>query len=906
MVTNTWDHRGFVEFSRGTFEDGGSELYVNADGVIETIHRTDLNNDGYVDIVIPNAQGYIERGPTWIYKPGPGEGKDWERRQLANDSGTGSRVVDLDGDGYLDLIVVNAINGVTSELNAYIYWGGPDGLTGERTDLPTVGAYDVEVADVNRDGCLDLIFPSAWVDHHNPGRPRHLHVYLQEAGRRFADASAAYGLIGVGAKAVAAADLNGNGQLDVVVANFRREYATKTDSFIYWGTEDGFDAGAPTRLPTEAATQVFAADLDEDGRPEIVFCGANKVQIYWNDAGHFSADKQTSIATEGMFGEFHFGTIHAAAADLEGDGRTSLIIATATGVEVRSSSDLENVRLFLPMPYANYVDAVDLNGDGRPELVVAKYEDGDSFNSDSVIFWNGPDGLSADRRTLVPTRGATGATAGDLDGDGKPVVIFNNTMQGPAKESKTLPSYVYLGGKDADYGVHRRLEFPVGAGSNICALCDFDLNGFTDLLFCNHDGLRFFPGGLDGPRPDRFFNLPAACVPFSFQVADFNRDGYLDVLVIRETYSDENATTDASRIFYGSASGFSPDRVEFLPTWCSGNAHLADFNKNGYLDIIVGDKRGYLMIYLGGPSGYSGERTVQIPMWKDWRGTVTCAADFNHNGWLDIVVSTKGHLLRTEDTFTIFYGGPDGYSWDNVQNYRGSYTPGSIAAADLNNNGHLDLIVPAYSSDVTRVLPVQVFWNDGERFDLEHPLELEADSAYASLPIDLNRNGYIDLMIACHRNDLNHQVDSLIYWNGPHGLSGDRVTRLPGMGPHRLNVRSPGNPYTREPVVSYFSPSYETGGHRPCRISWEAEVPGTTALRFQLRGATTEEGLDAAPWLGPGGEGTCFETTGEEVPALFQWSRYIQYRALFTSRYGCRSPRLRAVQVEFRAEGDDG
>ena len=97
MVTNTWYHRGFVEFSRGTFEDGGSELDFNADGVIETIHRTDLNNDGYVDIVIPNAQGYIERGPTWIYKPGPGEGKDWERRQLANDSGTGSRVVDLDG-----------------------------------------------------------------------------------------------------------------------------------------------------------------------------------------------------------------------------------------------------------------------------------------------------------------------------------------------------------------------------------------------------------------------------------------------------------------------------------------------------------------------------------------------------------------------------------------------------------------------------------------------------------------------------------------------------------------------------------------------------------------------------------------------------------------------------------------
>ena len=404
----TWLHRGFDAFAQGKFEDGGSNLYVNANGVIETIHRTDIDNDGYVDIVLPNAQGYNERGPTWIYKPGPGAGKDWERRELPNDSGDMCRIVDLDGDGHLDLIIVNSTNGVSCELLCHIYWGGPDGLTGERTDLPTVGAYDVAALDVDGDGRLDLVFPSAWVDHHNPGRPLPLHVYLQGPERHFENAAERYGLIGVGARSVAAADLNGNGHLDLVVANFRREFEYRIDSYIYWGTEDGFDASAPQLLPTDSATRVFLADFNGDGWPEILFCGNNTVQIYWNDQGRFNPDNRLLVETEGLSGEFHFGALYATAADLDNDGRDELIVATLRGVEIRSADNLERVEQFLPLKYAHWAHAADLDGDGRPELIVSKYQDVETFNTDSAIFWNGPDGFSTGRRTLLPTMGAEG------------------------------------------------------------------------------------------------------------------------------------------------------------------------------------------------------------------------------------------------------------------------------------------------------------------------------------------------------------------------------------------------------------------------------------------------------------------------------------------------------------------
>ena len=41
----TWTHKGFEEFSRGHFDNGGDNLYVNAAGVIETIHRFDVNTE---------------------------------------------------------------------------------------------------------------------------------------------------------------------------------------------------------------------------------------------------------------------------------------------------------------------------------------------------------------------------------------------------------------------------------------------------------------------------------------------------------------------------------------------------------------------------------------------------------------------------------------------------------------------------------------------------------------------------------------------------------------------------------------------------------------------------------------------------------------------------------------------
>ena len=911
-MTNSWVHHGFEEFVRGQFDNGGDNLYVNARGEIETIHRFDVNDDGCVDIAFPNAHGYLERGPTWIYsipdeagrKDGSQSGQ-WTRQELANDSGWMSRVMDVDGDGYADLIVVNGENGVTSELDSYVYWGGPEGLTGERTELPTVGAYDVAALDLRGTGRLDLIFPSAWVDHHNPGLPRLVQVYEQSGPRRFADESERYGIEGVAALGLLCEDLTGNGRPDLVVANYRADFEYDTDSFLYPGTESGFQ-NMPIRLPTHFALQVISGDLNGDGLKEIVFSGGDQIYIYWNRAGQFRPDDRQILDAEGNSTMFAKGSVRTAVADVDGDGRNELMVVTRSGIEIRDPDDLASVRQLLMMEYSGWVEAVDVDGDGWLDLVASSYQDGRDYETNSAVFWNGPDGLADDRVTWLPTAGAVGATAGDLDGDGKAEVVFNNTMGGPSQFNPDFPFYIYLGNEAGEYDASRRLELPTGGGTNTHVLADFDQDGFVDLAFVSPDGTRVFHGGPDGLRPENFTVLPRHCPMTHYILAgDFNKDGWLDLLVVGYTYDDKPETLAHSTIlYYGSADGFSPDNASPIPTYCGGSGQVADLNRNGWLDFITYDKRGYLAVFLGGPEGFSEDRMWKIQLDSETGGApsgivgITCA-DLTGNGYVDLLCSVMGHYTRVESGVIILYGGPEGYSAERMAFHESDASPIAVSVADLNRNGHLDLLVPAYSTRFTRELPAHIYWGSQDGFDWENPTVIPCDSSCAFLVVDVTGNNYPDLLAICHRNDLGHQVDSLLFRNGPEGLSFDQPDRLPGLGPHLSASRDFGNAFTREPVENYISPPYATEGHAVDRLSWQARTPDNTQLRFQLRSAETKAELEVAEWLGPDGRGSFYDSSGTRVPGSGHGGRWLQYKATFVHTNGCRSPQLNEVRVDF-------
>ena len=66
-----WTTKGFDAFRKGTFGNGGQNLYVTASGTLQRIFNFDVNGDGYVDLPLANSHSMNERPPMYIYdRPG--------------------------------------------------------------------------------------------------------------------------------------------------------------------------------------------------------------------------------------------------------------------------------------------------------------------------------------------------------------------------------------------------------------------------------------------------------------------------------------------------------------------------------------------------------------------------------------------------------------------------------------------------------------------------------------------------------------------------------------------------------------------------------------------------------------------------------------------------------------------
>ena len=174
-------HQGFQDFSKGSFADGGTNIYVSRGGVIQLIPRWDLNRDGYLDLVFNQDHNLIENVDAFIHWGSP-QGYHslfpafWKEvpafkivrtmqqsrkhiSHLPTFGGGPVKLVDLNRDDYVDIVFPNTIHNYYVDLEAYIYWGGPEGYSSRRrTELPTLFAADIAVEDLNRDDYPDLVF----------------------------------------------------------------------------------------------------------------------------------------------------------------------------------------------------------------------------------------------------------------------------------------------------------------------------------------------------------------------------------------------------------------------------------------------------------------------------------------------------------------------------------------------------------------------------------------------------------------------------------------------------------------------------------------------------------------------------------------------------------------------------
>ncbi|HWB55247.1 MAG TPA: VCBS repeat-containing protein, partial [Tepidisphaeraceae bacterium] len=167
-----WTVQGLADFSKGQLTDGGANSYISAGGCVEQIHRWDLNNDGFIDLVFANSHPQAEKIDAKIYW---GDGHDFDRSRstaIPNDGSQWTIAADLNNDGQLDAVIPNYTNGTWSKIDSFVYFGGAKDLASRpahsaewgaypfarKISLPTEAAQKAAVADLNRDGYPDIIF----------------------------------------------------------------------------------------------------------------------------------------------------------------------------------------------------------------------------------------------------------------------------------------------------------------------------------------------------------------------------------------------------------------------------------------------------------------------------------------------------------------------------------------------------------------------------------------------------------------------------------------------------------------------------------------------------------------------------------------------------------------------------
>ncbi|WP_299521691.1 T9SS type A sorting domain-containing protein [Winogradskyella sp.] len=577
---------------------------------------------------------------------------------------------------------------------------------------------------------------------------------------------------------VYSADLDGDGDMDVLSSS-------RNDDRIAWYENlDGLGTYGKLKIisgTADRAQAVYAADIDGDGDMDVISAADFQNEIAWYE----NMDGMGTFGAKNIIYDLQFDQSYDSeilAKDMDNDGDMDIIssgddgLAWYENIDGQGTFDIIDISATNPLIDAFSLAVEDLDNDGDYDIVTAS----SFFGSPKVVYYENLDGLgdfSSENIISNSLNDFIEVIVADIDSDGFMDVVFSSTDDGTLHWSRNMDGLGSFGPQQLITS-----NFSSGVLGKIYAE-DIDEDGFIDVVSTVTNGTVVWYRNTDGQgtfaSPQTLFNGSAS----SIYMSDLNGDTHLDVIIAQ--------VSNRKIFWLPSFNGqgiFNPPQTLTYSALEPTVAYAADLDGDNDLDVVSASRLDKKISWY---ENIDGNGTFALPeeiYTFDTNGPITTAFvnDFDNNGAPDIIASgDSGELVLlpnfgqadfpsadpitgssfqdrtlfsvdidndglndiisiTEDTVSWFKLSFSGFG--NEQIITNSFFQSSLLfCADIDGDNDQDIVVGSAIGD-------RVSWfenlNGQGQFSSEQLISNAIDSPESLVVSDINGDDFLDVVVA--------------------------------------------------------------------------------------------------------------------------------------------------------------